>query len=114
MELSQPVLIKKGLEMLCLENFCPVQTLLTAGVQLHAAADNNHQEFLKLDLNYSSYTGILNDLSFRKNPDLVEAVSILSKFNQKQGLSNWTEVVYFCKYLKGTATFWIAAETQTR
>ncbi|KNZ52225.1 hypothetical protein VP01_3643g1 [Puccinia sorghi] len=66
-ELSQPGLIRKGLEML------------------------------------STYTGILNYLACRTRPDLAATVSILSRFNQKPGLSHWKEVIPRWKYLKGTS-----------
>lgn len=101
--LSQPALIKKGIEMLNLENCRPVKTPLTPAVQLHTATDKDHQEFLKLNINYRSYTGMLNYLACRTRPDLAAPVSILSKFNQKPGLSHWKEVVHCWKYLKGTS-----------
>ncbi|KNZ51392.1 hypothetical protein VP01_3973g6 [Puccinia sorghi] len=101
--LSQPALIKKGIKMLNLENCRPVKTPLTPAVQLHTATDEDHQEFLKLNRNYRSYTGMLNYLACRTRPDLAAPVSILSKFNQKPGMSHWREVVHCWKYLKGTS-----------
>ncbi|KNZ45693.1 hypothetical protein VP01_78g3 [Puccinia sorghi] len=97
------ILCLKGLEMLGLENCRPVKTPLTPAIQLHTATDADHQAFLKLNLNYRSYTGMLNYLSCRTRPDLAAAVSILSKFNQRPGLSHWKEVIHCWKYLKGTS-----------
>ncbi|KNZ60241.1 hypothetical protein VP01_158g10 [Puccinia sorghi] len=103
-ELSQPGLIKKGLEMLQLTDCRPVQTPLTPAIQLHTATDEDHAAFLQLNINYRSFTGMLNYLACRTRPDLAAAVSILSQFNQKPGLSHWREVLHCWKYLKGTST----------
>ncbi|PLW56691.1 hypothetical protein PCANC_05107 [Puccinia coronata f. sp. avenae] len=51
-ELLQPALIEKGLELLKLEECKPVKTPLTPAVQLKRATDEDHQAFLKLGLNY--------------------------------------------------------------
>ncbi|KNZ48420.1 hypothetical protein VP01_5683g1 [Puccinia sorghi] len=83
-ELSQPSLIQKA-------------------VQLHTATHQDHLNFLKLNLNYQSYTGMLNYLSCRTRPDLAAAVSILLQFNQQPGLTHWKEVLHCWKYLKGTS-----------
>ncbi|KNZ44156.1 hypothetical protein VP01_9451g1, partial [Puccinia sorghi] len=80
----------------------PVKTPLTPAVQLHTATEEDHQAFLKLNLNYRSFTGMLNYLACQTRPDLAAAVSILSKFNQRPGMSHWREVVHCWKYLKGT------------
>ncbi|KNZ59135.1 hypothetical protein VP01_1796g1 [Puccinia sorghi] len=94
-ELLQPGLIKKGLEMLSLSNCKPVKTPLTPAVKLHTATEEDHQAFLKLNLNYQSFTGMLNYLACRTRPDLAAAVSILSKFNQRPGMSHWREINFF-------------------
>ncbi|KNZ56886.1 hypothetical protein VP01_2294g3 [Puccinia sorghi] len=86
-ELSQTGLINKGLEMLDLTECRPVKTPLTPAVQLHTATDEDHAAFQNLNINYRSFTA---------------AVSILSQFNQKPGLSHWREVLHCWKYLKGT------------
>jgi hypothetical protein len=101
-KLSQPALISKGLEMLDLDNCRPVKTPLTPAVQLHTATEEDHQAFLALDINYRSFTGMLNYLACRTRPDLAAAVSILSWFNQRPGLTHWREVLHCWKYLKGT------------
>ncbi|KNZ55344.1 hypothetical protein VP01_2704g6 [Puccinia sorghi] len=101
-ELSQPGLIKKGLEMLDLTDCRPVKTPLTPAIQLHSATEEDHQAFLRLHINYRSYTGMLNYLACRTRPDLASTVSILSKFNQKPGMSHWREVLHCWKYLAGT------------
>ena len=51
-ELSQPGLIDKGLELLELYDLQPVKTPLSPGVQLHTASDEDHQAFLALNINY--------------------------------------------------------------
>jgi len=100
--LCQPALINKGLEMLNLVDCKPVKTPLTPAVQLSSATDEDHQEFLKLNVNYRTYTGILNYLACRTRPDLASAVSILSRFNQRPGLTHWKEMIHCWKYLQGT------------
>jgi hypothetical protein len=101
-ELSQPALIDKGLEMLDLANCCLVKNPLTLAVQLRTATDEDHKAFLALNINYCSFTGMLNYLACRTRPNLAASVSILSCFNQRPGLSHWREVVHCWKYLKGT------------
>ncbi|KNZ52931.1 hypothetical protein VP01_3399g1 [Puccinia sorghi] len=81
-----------------------VKTPLTPAVQLHTATDEDHAAFQNLNINYRSFTGVLNYLACRTRPDLAAAVSILSQFNQKPGLSHWQEVLHCWKYLKGTST----------
>ncbi|KNZ57541.1 hypothetical protein VP01_2131g2 [Puccinia sorghi] len=98
-ELSQPTLIEKGLEMLGLTDCRPVKTPL----QLHTATDEDHSAFLNLKINYRSFTGMLNYLACRTRPDLAAAVSILSQFNQRPGLTHWREVLHCWKYVKGTS-----------
>ncbi|KNZ56460.1 hypothetical protein VP01_23g8 [Puccinia sorghi] len=102
-ELSQTGLMKKGLETLGLENCRPVKTPLTLATQLNTAMYADHQAFLKLNLNYRSYTGMLNYLLCRTRPELAAAVSILLKYNQRPGLSHWKEVIHFWKYFRGTS-----------
>jgi hypothetical protein len=104
-ELSQQALIEKGLELLKLQDCRLVKTPLTPAVQLHTATNQDHEAFLQLNINYQSYTGMLNYLACRTQPDLAAEVSILSKFNQHPGLSHWKEVIHCLKYLKGTANF---------
>lgn len=81
-----------------------MKTPLTPAVQLHTATDEDHAAFQNLNINYRSFTGVLNYLACRTRPDLAAAVSILSQFNQKPGLSHWQEVLHCWKYLKGTST----------
>ncbi|PLW16406.1 hypothetical protein PCASD_21365 [Puccinia coronata f. sp. avenae] len=104
-ELSKPALIDKGLQLLELEDCKPVKTPLTPAVQLKKATKEDHQAFLKLNINYRLYTGMLNYLACRTLPNLAAAVSILSRFNQRPGLSHWKEVLHCWKYLKGTRHF---------
>jgi hypothetical protein len=104
-ELSQPAIISKGLEMLGFYDCCPVKTPLTPAIKLHSATEKDHKAFLDLGVNYRSYTGMLNYLACQTCPDLAAAVSILSCFNQRPGLLHWREVLYCWKYLKGTSNF---------
>ncbi|KNZ64446.1 hypothetical protein VP01_10292g1, partial [Puccinia sorghi] len=100
--LSQPSLIQKGLELLEMTECKPVKTPLNPGVQLHTADEEDHQKFLNLGINYRTFTGILNYLACRTRPDLASAVSILSRFNQRPGMSHWKAMLHCWKYLKGT------------
>ncbi|KNZ48460.1 hypothetical protein VP01_5654g1, partial [Puccinia sorghi] len=91
LELSQPALIQKGLELLKLEDCCPVKTPLTPAVQLSTATEEDHQAFLREKINYRSFTGILNYLACHTRPVLAAAVSIFSRFNQRPGLLHWKQ-----------------------
>ncbi|KNZ63432.1 hypothetical protein VP01_1144g2 [Puccinia sorghi] len=53
-ELSQSALIQKGLELLKMEDCRPVKTPLTPAVQLATATEEDHQTFLKENINYRS------------------------------------------------------------
>jgi hypothetical protein len=102
-KLSQPKLIQKGLEMLNLSECRPVKTPLSVAVQLKEATTKEKEDFEKLNINYRSYTGILNFLACRTRPDLAPAVSILSSFNHAPGITHWKEVIHCWKYLSGTS-----------
>jgi hypothetical protein len=93
-KLSQPKLIQKGLELLQLTDCRTVKTPLSVAVQLKEATKEEIAEFKKLDVNYWSFTGILNFLACRTRPDLAPAVSILSSFNHAPGISHWKEVLH--------------------
>ncbi|KNZ52304.1 hypothetical protein VP01_3621g1, partial [Puccinia sorghi] len=53
-ELLQPGLICKGLEMLGLTDCRSVKNPLTLAFQLHTATEEDHPEFSKLNINYRS------------------------------------------------------------
>ncbi|PLW49458.1 hypothetical protein PCASD_01967 [Puccinia coronata f. sp. avenae] len=102
-KLSQRKLIKKGLTMLGMTDCKPVKTPLSVGVSLKPATEDEKLQFKALNINYRTYTGILNYLSCRTRPDLAPAVSILSSFNNDPGITHWREVIHCWKYLQGTA-----------
>ncbi|KNZ53948.1 hypothetical protein VP01_3093g2 [Puccinia sorghi] len=103
--LSQPTLIKKGLEILDLVDYKPFKMPTTPAIQLHTSSEEDHQGFLKLNVNYRTYTAILNYLACRSRPDLASAVCILSRFNQGPDITHWKAMLHFWKYLKGTQDF---------
>jgi hypothetical protein len=113
-KLHQPSLIEKGLELLDLSDSRSVKTPLTPAFQLHSASDKDHQAFLKLKINYQLFTGMQNYLACQTRPDLAAAVSILSRFNQKPGLTHWKEVVHCWKYLKGTKDLGLLLKPQSK
>lgn len=100
--LSQEKLIDKGLKMLGLQDCKSVNTPLSVAVQLKPATQEEKDEFSKLNINFRTFTGILNYLSCRTRPDLAPAVSILSSFNQEPGITHWKELIHCWKYVKGT------------
>ncbi|PLW31332.1 hypothetical protein PCANC_19617 [Puccinia coronata f. sp. avenae] len=102
-KLSQRKLIEKGLTMLGMTDCKPVKTPLSVGVSLKPATEDEKLQFKALNINYCTYTGILNYLSCRTRPDLAPAVSILSSFNNDPGITHWREVIHCWKYLQGTA-----------
>jgi hypothetical protein len=102
-KLSQRKLIEKGLTMLGMTDCKPVKTPLSVGVCLKPATDGKKEQFKALNMNYCTYTGILNYLSCQTRPDLAPAVSILSSFNNNPGITHWQEIIHCWKYLQGTA-----------
>ncbi|KNZ46097.1 hypothetical protein VP01_755g4 [Puccinia sorghi] len=100
--LAQPKLIKKGLELLGLEDCKPVLTPLSPGVKLMTPSEKEKKEFESLKINYRSHTGLLNFLACRTRPDLAPAVSMLSSFNNNPGIKQWQQVLHVWKYLRGT------------
>ncbi|KAH9441023.1 hypothetical protein Pst134EB_033194 [Puccinia striiformis f. sp. tritici] len=101
-KLSQEKLINKGLQLLGMTDCRPVKTPMSPGVQLQAATEEERKEFDKLQINYRTYTGILNFLACRTRPDLAPAVSMLSRFNNAPGISHWKEVLHVWKYVAGS------------
>jgi hypothetical protein len=99
--LSQEKLIDKGLYMLGLTDCKPVATPLSVGVQLAKASGDEEDKFKKLNVNYRTFTGILNYLACRTRPDLVPAISTLSAFNNNPGINHWIQVIHCWKYVKG-------------
>ncbi|KNZ49530.1 hypothetical protein VP01_495g5 [Puccinia sorghi] len=95
--LSQDKLIQKGIDLLGLQDCKPVNTPLSVGIQLGKASAEEIKAFNKLNVNYRTYTGILNYLACRTRPDLAPAVSILSSFNNEPGISHWNQVVHCWK-----------------
>ncbi|KNZ46669.1 hypothetical protein VP01_7079g1 [Puccinia sorghi] len=100
--LSQKKLIEKGLVLAGILECCPVNTLMSVGIQLNEATPQEQAEFERLKINYRTHTGILNYLSCRTRPDLAPAVSILSSFNNSPGINHWKQVIHCWKYLAGT------------
>ncbi|KNZ46847.1 hypothetical protein VP01_68g8 [Puccinia sorghi] len=100
--LSQDKLIQKGIDLLGLNDCKPVNTPLSVGIQLEKASKEELAAFKELNINYRTFTGILNYLSCRTQPDLAPEVSILSSFNNEPGMNHWKQVVHSWKYVKGT------------
>ncbi|KNZ47127.1 hypothetical protein VP01_6660g1, partial [Puccinia sorghi] len=89
--LSQKKLIEKELELAGIQEFRPVNTPLSVGVQLKEATNHERAKFERLKINYCTHTGILNYLACRTLPDLAPAVSILSSFNNAPGMTHWKQ-----------------------
>ncbi|KNZ56662.1 hypothetical protein VP01_2351g4 [Puccinia sorghi] len=100
--LSQPKLIRKGLELLGLEDCKPVITPLSPRIKLLTPSEKEKEEFKKLQINYRSHTGLINFLECRSRPDLAPAISMLSSFNNNPGIKQWQQVLHCWKYLEGT------------
>ncbi|KNZ49547.1 hypothetical protein VP01_4945g1 [Puccinia sorghi] len=78
------------------------EKLIDKGLKLLGLTEFKDNEFSKLGINYCTYTGLLNYLSCRTQPDLAPAVLILSSFNNDPGINHWKELLHFWKYVKGT------------
>ncbi|KNZ43775.1 hypothetical protein VP01_9876g1, partial [Puccinia sorghi] len=89
-----PKLIKKGLELLNMEDCKPVKTPLSPGISLNAATKEDKEAFKRLNINYRSHRGLLNFLACRTRPELAPAVSILSSFNSDPGIKKWSQILH--------------------
>ncbi|KNZ64270.1 hypothetical protein VP01_1049g5, partial [Puccinia sorghi] len=92
--LTQDKLIQKGINLLGLHYYKPFNTPLSVGVQLEKATKDKKKDFKNLNINYRTFTGILNYLSCQTQPDLAPAVSIPSSFNNEPGIHHWKQVVH--------------------
>ncbi|KNZ45687.1 hypothetical protein VP01_7908g1, partial [Puccinia sorghi] len=100
--LSQPKLIKKGIELLGMEDCKPLLTPLAPGIKLLAPTEEEKKEFEKLNINYRSHTGLLNILSCRTRPELAPVVSMLSIFNRVSQLGDYLQPPHLCTSPKVT------------
>lgn len=100
--LLQPKHIEYALEELGLCESKPITTPMTQNVHLSQASNEEHGEFLKLNINFWSSSGFLNFIASQTRPNLSHAVSTLSRFNVKTGLQHWLEAKHAWQYLNHT------------
>ncbi|MBW0472263.1 hypothetical protein O181_011978 [Austropuccinia psidii MF-1] len=85
-----------------LEKYAPVNTPLKPNLQLNVATREEEAAFADLNINYRSAIGALNYISTNTRPDITFAVSHLSRFLEKPGITHWTACLQVLRYLYHT------------
>ncbi|MBW0590242.1 hypothetical protein O181_129957, partial [Austropuccinia psidii MF-1] len=85
-----------------LEKYSPVNTPLKPNHQLKNTTKEEEAEFANLNINYRSAIGALNYISTNTRPDITFAVSHLSRFLEKPGMTHWTACLQVLRYLYHT------------
>ena len=80
---------------------------MVANTQLVRETDEEHQEFLLLNVNYCRLMGLLNYLSISTRPDISFTVSQLSQHLERPGTLHWKAAMQLLRYLSGTLTYGI-------
>ncbi|MBW0466712.1 hypothetical protein O181_006427 [Austropuccinia psidii MF-1] len=85
-----------------MSNCNPVSTPLIPGKRLQPAIPEKLVKFKELGVNFRSAIGFINYLRTATRPDLSYAVSTLSQFLERPGMSHWKSFLHIIKYLRGT------------
>ncbi|MBW0494008.1 hypothetical protein O181_033723 [Austropuccinia psidii MF-1] len=85
-----------------LERYSPASTPLKPNLQLNIATKEEETTFADLNINYRSVIGALNYISTNTRPDITFAVSHLSRFLEKPGITHWTVCLQVLRYLYHT------------
>ncbi|MBW0472312.1 hypothetical protein O181_012027 [Austropuccinia psidii MF-1] len=83
----------------------PMTTPMVPNSHLEKGTQEECSCFDTLNINYRSAIGSLNCLSEATRPDIYFAVSYLSQFLEKPGISHWTAFLHFLHYLRGTVAY---------
>lgn len=100
--LSQRHYIDTQLARFNCEHLFPASTPLKPNSSLSFASSEDHNSYLASGNQYRSLVGALNYISMTTRPDITFAVSSLSQFLNKPGLSHWDAGIQVLRYLKGT------------
>lgn len=84
------------------EHLYPASTPLKPNSALVAATTADHEAYLASGNQYRSLVGALNYISMTTRPDITFAVSTLSQFLNRPGLTHWDSGIQVLRYLKGT------------
>jgi hypothetical protein len=101
-KINQEQYIKRKLIQFNLLNAHPASCPLNPRVQLDKVTEEDQEALKRLDLNYRSIVGSLNCLSILARPDISYAVSALSQFLEKPGLSHYNAAEQVFRYIAGT------------
>jgi hypothetical protein len=82
-------------------------TPMVANTRLTRATDEEHQQFLALNINYRRTLGLLNYLSVSTRPDISFTVSQLSQHLERPGITHWNAVIHLLRYLSGSLNYGI-------
>lgn len=83
----------------------PLTTPLEPHTYLIPATDDEVDTFNNLNVNYRAVVGALNFLSITTRPDITFAVSSLSQFLNRPGITHWEACKHTLRYLKGTENY---------
>ncbi len=102
--ISQKALIDKILTKFCFENANPANTPLPPGLRLSKqdlpqGEEEGHKAAKQL---YRQLGGVLMYLAVATRPDIMHAVSTLSRFNSGHREAHWKAAQHVVAYLKGT------------
>ncbi|KAL8148384.1 hypothetical protein AgCh_005672 [Apium graveolens] len=102
--LSQKSYIAKVLERFGMQNVKPVQTPLASHFRLSVLDSPQSEEDEKVmsQVPYSSAVGNMIYAMVCTRPDIVHAVSVVSKYMANPGKLHWLDVKWILQYLKGT------------
>ncbi|PLW50271.1 hypothetical protein PCASD_01706 [Puccinia coronata f. sp. avenae] len=107
MYLSQETYTTSILSDYNLEECRTASTPMVANTRLVRATDEEHQEFLQLNVNYRRLIGLLNYLSVSTRPDISFTVSQLSQHLERPGTLHWKAAMHLLRYLSGTLAYGI-------
>ncbi|MBW0536645.1 hypothetical protein O181_076360 [Austropuccinia psidii MF-1] len=102
--LDQEHYIKELADKYEIKNLIPSNTPLKPHLQLLISSYEEHEEFNNLNINYRSAVGSLNYISSNTRPDITFAVSHLSQFLEKPGISHWNACIRVLCYLYHSKT----------
>ncbi|KAI6687393.1 hypothetical protein NL676_024221 [Syzygium grande] len=103
--LSQRSYIKKVLERFGVQNAKPVSTLLASHFRLSAlySPQSEVKEAAMSRVSYSSAVGSIIYAMVCTHPDIVQAVTVVSRYMTHLGKVHWQAVKWIFRYLRGSA-----------
>ena len=102
--LNQSQYVQRKLVEFNAQNLPPASCPQDPKIHLKAASEHNVNQLKPLQVNYRALIGSLNYLSILTRPDISFAVSKLSQYLERPGLTHYTAAMQVFRYLGGTMT----------